>query len=355
MARIEDSLVQAEIEDSLLGEPQELAPEAEREPSYWEGDAVDLLNQEIHDRRYDPIKFGDAATEPEPTNQERLADLSTDRTDRRESEQEAPREEWREAAERRALSAEEVKELQAQQETRQDEWRELTAEEARQGIQALDDEIQKHGLNDLVSAKEFALGLAGTFGGDLGSYNVEQLGSVMSKVALSADRILDHLQQSGGQMPPVPAESAKQFASDLIRACGGDPRIQPVDAQLLADVVFRGALNFLNTARSRPGETDVARLNDPEAAEWLLANFYRAFGVQQPVDRQTALKFADAAGKYLLSALGKYAQLPARQPQPRGSRRSARVPGGRIRGMQSNIDLYDQATLNAWRNEHGRL
>jgi len=352
MARIEDALVQAEIEDSLVP-PQESTPEAEPEPSYFAEDSIDLLNSAISDRAHDRVRFGDAVAEPEPeepTNEERLADLQTDR-----SEQEAPREEWREAAKRRALTAEEAKELQqAQQETRQDESRELTAEEARLGVQRLDAVIQQHELNDLVSAKEFALDLASTFGGDPGSYNVAQLGSVMSKVALSAAMIFDDLQQSGGQMRPVPAESAKQFASDLIRACGGDPRTQPVDAQLLANSVFAGALNFLHTALSRPGETDVTRLNDPEAAEWLLGNFYRAFGVQQQPDRQTALKFADAAGKYLLSALGKYAQLPAQQP--RASRRSAgRAPRVARGAMRTNRDIFDEASLAEWRNQHGRL
>lgn len=247
------------------------------------------------------------------------------------------------------------------------------AEPAPQSVQesvaALDALVQEHSLNDAALAKDFASGFCEAFGTDLYSAgaNVEGLGNVMAKTALSAAQAYDSVGGDLSKLPTeIPPESAKAFTYDFLKAWGVDPRTTQVNEQLLAGTVLQGVLNFYATYQARGGNTSVDQLNSPEMAEQFLGNFLKAFGVEGQVDRGMALRLADAGGKYLLGFLG---NLSAIQPQPVRSQRasatrssvqrsSGRAPSkgpGRSTRFRTNGDIFDDDTLNIYQREHGRL
>jgi len=290
-------------------------------------------------------------------NGEALADLSADRTDWRS--ELAPQEELDRLAASVARPGEswqrEAEQRQAQQQP-QEQAQQYTPEQIREGMQALDTLIQQHQLNDPVSAKDFASDFCQAFGTDAfqSGVNVEALGNVMAKTAISAAQIFEHLQTNPGQLNQqlVPPESARAFTYDFLRAWGVDPRTVPVNESLLAETVLRGALNFYDAYQRSGGKvTSLDQLNDPAAAEYFLSQFLAAFGIQDSVDRATALKVADAGGKYLLSFLPKLGQIqPANQ--------TARRAGGQRAGkrFRTNNDIFAPEILERLDLEkaHGR-
>jgi hypothetical protein len=310
---------------------------------------------------------------------EQLADLSTDRDDWRVENQPVDPLVAQEAAKRNA-------EQREQPEQQVEQPAPPTPEQIQEGIQHLDTFVRENGLNDPESARGFASEMCEAFGTDMfaSGVNVEALGQTMAKTACSALRMFDELGGDLSKMPPIPAESAQAFAHDFMKAWGADSRATPVNAQLLTQTVLSGALNFIGTYHRFGGKvTDMAQLNQPEAAEQFLGQFLHAFGIEAPPDRAAALRFADAGGKYLLSFMNRLGQLQPRE-QPRtsskrssGRRQSARtnvfedmelpktIPkkgedfspkGRRARAsFQTNKDIFGDDTMRIYEREHGRL
>jgi hypothetical protein len=321
--RIEDLATQDEIANSLLGdEAEQQAPE--QPVSEYAVSGKDLLDEEIAERGENVFRDGDEGAEA--NRQERL------RSERPET---------------GANQAHQGRQQPQPQQEAQDQQQapEPTIEQVQAGIEALDAAVQEHGLNDPQSAREFATDFCSAFGTDVfkSGVDVETLGSTMAKATLSAVNLYT---QSGGdlaQMGEVPEAAARAFTHDVLKGLGFDPRSVQVDERLLANTVLSGTLSFLDTYSKLGGKvTDMSRLNSPEAAEWLLGNWLRAFGIDRPVDRATALRFADAGGKYILSFLGKLGQVQDRQAatqdrQPRGGRgRGQRVPAGMREGIRGS-------------------
>jgi len=242
-----------------------------------------------------------------------------------------------------------------------------------ESVAALDALVQEHSLNDAALAKDFAAGFCEAFGTDLytAGANVEGLGNVMAKTALSAAQLYDSVGGDLSKLPTeIPPESAKAFTYDFLRAWGVDPRTTQVNEQLLTGTVLQGVLNFYATYQARGGKvTSVDRLNSPEMAEHFLGNFLKAFGVEGPIDRGMALRFADAGGKYLLGFLGKLNAIqpqPVRSQRPRASatrssvqqRSSVRAPSkgsGRSTRFRTNGDIFTDDVMDFWQQNHGRL
>lgn len=233
----------------------------------------------------------------------------------------------------------------------------LTAEQIQEGIVALDGVIEQHQLNDPASANEFANEFCGAFGLDVYSsgVDVKGLGNVMAKTAFSALTAYDASGGDPSKLAPIPPASAQAFSREFLRAWGVDPRETAVDEQLLANTVFAGAMNFLDSYQKYGGKvSDMDQLNSPEAAEFFLGNFLKAFGLETQVDRTMALKFADAAGKYLLGFMAKVNQMqPQAQPSERraGSGRRAQSSARRSSRFQSNADIFDEETLEQIQRE----
>jgi predicted component of type VI protein secretion system len=232
-----------------------------------------------------------------------------------------------------------------------------TAENVQQGIAALDATVQEHGLNDPASAKGFADEFCSALGTDVyrAGVDVQALGSTVAKTALSAMQVYEAAQGNIESLPPIPAESARAFSYDLLKGFGIDPRTVDVDEQLLSQTVLGGVLNFYDTFQKYGGSiTDLSKLNDPQAAEMFLGNFMRALGSEQPVNRQTAIKVADALGSYLLGFIGKINAANQRQAESRqgqsnsGRGRGQRVParfrdaikGSKAPRFTSNQDIF---------------
>src|SRR5579872_3316749 len=353
MADITDALIQDDIASSLLSpSEQELEQAApEREPSEYAVHGEDWLNEAIAEQQDNVFRDGDERAEamrlerPEPTE----------------------------------TQAHQVRQQpQEQRPEEQQQEREPSLEEIHAGISALDATVEEHGLNDPQSANEFAADFCSALGTDpyAAGVDVQTLGSTMAKVTLSAVNVY---QQSGGdlsRLPEIPAASAQAFTHDILKSLGFDPRAVNVDERLLADTVMRGTLSFLDTYSQYGGKvSDMSKLNNPQSAEAFFGGWLRAFGIDRPVDRATALKFADAGGKYILSFLGKLGQVQERQAQSRqgqGSRsnsgrgRGQRVPqrfreamkgtkAPRFRTNAGPNDPFSAAVMDGWSQETGKL
>jgi hypothetical protein len=233
-----------------------------------------------------------------------------------------------------------------------EEQRELTVPEVQAGIEQLGEAVEQLGLNDASAAQQLAYDLTVPFGADPGSIDAQALGSTMSKAVLSA---LQTYQDSNGQLEnlgPVPALAAQAFSSDFLRACGMDPRMSGVDSQRLANTMYAGLMNFVDTVAKHGPTASLDQINTPEAAEWFANELYRSVGINEQVDRAKALHLADAGGRYVLSLINK---LPKEQePQPRAQRTRAKRSAGKV-PWSSNQDLFDSESVELYKREHGRL
>jgi hypothetical protein len=234
-----------------------------------------------------------------------------------------------------------------------------------EGMQRLDADVEQHGLNDPVAAKAFADDFCGAFGSDpvTAGADVQALGKVMAKTALSGLKLYHETGGDASKAPFLPAESAKAFTREFLAAWGVDARTaEHVNERALAGTVLAGVMNFIDSYQRFGGRiTDVSQLNEPAMAEQWANSLLTALGYQGGVDRAVALKLADAGGKYVLSMISKLQQM---QPQQRGQGRQSRGNSARqtarraARGpsrFQTNQDIFDEDTMDRWQREHGRL
>jgi len=143
-----------------------------------------------------------------------------------------------------------------------------------------------------------------------------------------------------------------------------------VDASLLARTVAGGLMNFLSTFNNYGGKvTDLAKLNSPENAEFYMQNFMKALGVDAPVNRAAALKFADACAKQMLRVMGRISQVNGQRAasQPRQTRaRGQRIPAQFREGMKGakaprfrtnsgTDDPFDSKTMQTYYERTARL
>jgi hypothetical protein len=337
--RIEDSLVQEEIANSLLGpEAEQQAPEQEQSEFAVAGD--DLLNEAIEEQQFERLQFDEG-------------DSAVERWRSEHPEEEA----------RREQPPERLRSERARQEQESEQPHAPTPEEVQASVEHLDNAVKELGLNEPADARTFADDFTAAFGSDVykAGVDVGALGGVMAKTALS---VLEVFAATGGdlsKMGEIPPQNAQAFAHDFLKGMGVDPRSMNVDASLLARTVAGGLMNFLNTFNNYGGKvTDLARLNSPENAEFYMQNFMKALGVDAPVNRAAALKFADACAKQMLRIIGRVSQVNGqrneqRQPRSRGQRGGQRIPakfregikGSRVPTFRSNSDIFSGEALAA--------
>jgi hypothetical protein len=344
--RIEDSVFQAEIESSLLSpaEQQQEQAQPEAEASEYSFAATDLLNEAIREQGDDRFALGDEETE-------RL------RSERGEQE---PREQPQ--AQERPERGEQQEREQAQQTA------EPTPEEIQAGVEQLDNAVKEYALNEPADARQFADEFCSAFGTDVYKVGVDigALGGVMAKTALSAIEVCAATGGDLSKMPGIPLQNAQAFTHELLKGMGVDPRTMNVDASLLARTTLGGMVNFIKTYYSFGGKvTDLAKLNDPQAAEFYMKNFMQALGVEGQVNRDAALKFADACSRQMLRVMGKLREVNQQRSanqerQPRGRSRGQRVPaqfregikGSKIAKLTTNTDIFDDETLETMARRH---
>jgi hypothetical protein len=352
MSRVENAAFEAEVASSLLSpaEQEQEQAQPEQHESQYSIAGDDLLDEAIREQADDRFVLGDEESE-------RL------RSERGEQE---PREQPQ--AQERPERGEPQEREQTQQAA------EPTPEQVQAGVEKLDAGVQEYGLNEPADARHFAEEFCAAFDTDIykAGVDVGALGGVMAKTTLSA---LNVYAATGGdltKMGGIPEQSAQAFAHDLLKGMGVDPRSVSVDASLLARTTLGGMVNFLNTYASYGGKvTDLAKLNDPQAAEFYLQNFLKAFGQEGPVNRETALKFADTCARQILRVLGKVSQIneqraASQERQPRGRSRGQRVPaqfregikGSKAPRFRTNSgagEPFDDETVAEYHRQHGRL
>jgi hypothetical protein len=341
---ISNAEIQDSIAESLLGDPvaEQQEPQSEA-PSDYHAHGDDLLSEAVADQEANPFREG---AEAEFDVDNFIAD-------------EAARRSGQPTSARREQSEQEPKEqLEAQEQIQPP-----TAAEIEQGVEQLGAVVEQHQLNDAASAGAFASEFCTALGTNIhdSGVDVQAFGGAMAKTALSAVNIFAATGGDLGKLGAIPEQSAKAFAHEVLASFGTDPRSVQVDSQLLADTALRGAVNFLQTYQQHGGRvTDLAKLNDPQAAEMFVGNIFRALGAPVAPTREMALKIADGYGKYLLSFVSKLGnvQQAKQAPQSRPASRKAgraRVPGGAKNlgrtefapRFKTNNDIFPASVIDA--------
>jgi hypothetical protein len=353
---------QDEIANGLLGEGPHAAPivatlthegnfiqapegfsEAEHGESVFDK-TEDYFSEALYEQEHDAQKLGDAGL---------AAKIEREGGERPQQ---------REAALEREQSRE--------QEQPQEQPQAATPEQVAQVSESLEQAVEQFGLNDTATANEFAADFVGAFGSTPHDANVDvqALGGVMAKAALSTVAIYEATGGDMSKLPAIPEDAARKFAFDLLSSYRMDPRTMPnVDPVHLARTVQGGMFNFLNTYYQRFGGrvSDLRQLNEPQAAEFYMQNFMRALGVEGQPDRQTAIRFADACGKYILGVVGKLQRAQEQNTASQGkgsrSRTSQRVPERFREGVKGSKapkktgDEFWDSAMQSYHHMHGRL
>jgi len=305
------------IGDSILGDSNILGDHRSNE--WFEGVENSFENDE-------PMDYEAEAQEGEPQPQR---DYSQERAQFRQAQEDAK-----------------TLDMAEQSQREQSQPVELTAAQINEGISQLGAAVEQLGLNDAPAAQQLAYDLTAPFGGGEG-VNPALLGDVMSKTVLSALQVHE-AQADNPQLGPIHPAAAQAFTSDFLRAFGVDARMANVDSQHFASTVLVSTLNLLDAVKQYGPNVAVETLNSPAGAEWLMTNINKAFGINAPVDRATALHIADAGARYILSLLGK---LPR---QAEGAQRQTRRTARNSQADDMGPDFWASAA-EVYRSEKGRL
>src|ERR1700687_2357200 len=352
MSDITDSVFQQQVADSLLEDsniiavlphqgnlhPQDTGSDAERGDTVFDN-PDDYFSDVLYDQQHNAAVLGDEGLRQKLVKEGRQVEEQAEEISEEERLTSSPEERGVQRleqleAQRAQAGGEQANQPQEQEQTEQAQA--PAAESVQQGIAALEATVEQHQLDDPQTAKTFSEEFCSALGTDIyrAGIDVQALGSTVAKTALSALQVYEAAQGNIESLPPITGESARAFSYDLLKGLGIDPRTVDVDQQLLSQTVLGGVLNFYDTFQKYGGSvTDLAKLNDPQAAEMFLGNFMRALGSDQPVSRQTAIKVADALGNYLLGFIGKINTANQRQEEARQGQGS-RSNSGRGRGQR---------------------
>lgn len=356
MSDITEVLTQDAIADSLLGEPQEQAP-SQPEPSNWSRPGIDLLNEAIEDQQHNVEAYGDAVRmlHGDEAGDQADKDLGIERQSQASREQEEDQS-WR-PQNQPADSV--VKDIMDQRAAAAEP---LTPQQIRDGLDQLDTWVSKNNLNDPAVAKDLATEFCSALGvGDpvVNGVNADALGNLMVKTGVSAMHSLQNYNGDPSTVAPLHPEAARIFTTTFLKASGiTDPRGVQLDANIFANTMFRGAVNFLHTHRSLGGKVnDLTALNNPEMCVFFCQELDRAWGGdgRAPIGRMAAVKLVDALTRPLLPLVARINQMQPppqqRSRQPRASRLERQVVRPRkMPRFETHTDIFDQATVGQLNN-----
>ncbi len=345
MARIEDAAIQDEIANSLLGEEvQESSEPSQDEQSYGldvHGD--EFLNEAIEDQRANRLVLGDDGM---PRREEEAEEQNEQR------ELENRRIELDEDTRSRMLTAEEARQLSEQQPQEQ------------AALPSLAEAIETYKLNDADANRQLASEWGAAFGlriDDFVKVDSEKVGRALSEMGLAAiESFVEAKGDLGKVIGNVPVETANRFMHEILSGFGENPQLIQGNRQAAASVLWGAVLNIVRT-HNETGSLDPQILNHPEAAQFYLGEYLKTHGIDAakvPNFREMSLRVANALTQHVVGMIQRRANA-GQQMQQRPSRssrsRAPRIPGGRVRGMKSNADLFDKSTLEHYRAQHGRL
>jgi hypothetical protein len=275
---------------------------------------------------------------------------------------ERPRSERPEIAEWAKTGGNQAQQSQTQEQVQEQQIADPTPQQVAQIIQELDTKIEERGLSDTADTSKFGNGLAAAFGADVqrDGWNVGLLNSTVARIALSTGPALVAAEGDLDRLPPLSAPIVRQISRDTAMSFGINPQINPVhDEQLLANVMYRGMANLLNTIAQSGGESDPGKLNDGQMAVWFCEGLVKGlFGVEVPVTRATACQIVNCLTNRIMEmdtkVRGWQERMADQSRQGQGSRsntgrgRGQRIPselregirGRKVQSFSSNQDIF---------------
>jgi hypothetical protein len=342
MPRIEDSLFQDEVANSLLGdEAQQQAPE--QEPSEYAVHGDDLLNEAIVEQAEDPIRW-------DSEHRERVERLRSEREDREPREpqtQEQPEREERQAA-------------QPQEHAQTQQMAEPSPAQIREAIQQLDAVSEQFQLNE--GSREFVSALEPLLGPEVYK-NEAEISNAVSRYTIGArEDVLRQINSKGyfdaNEASPLSQGMVREGARAVASFFGINPQLTPLhDERRVAEFMRLGLANFANTWGQSNGKTPVSELNDGDLAVWIVQNIAHGLtGTTEPVNRKWAIDFVNAITDRESKLLPKIRQgleggSPQKQPRARGQRIPAQfregIRGSKVPKFRSNVDIFSGEAVEA--------
>lgn len=335
MPRIEDMAFQDQIADSLLGDESQQPVQPEQEQSEYAAHGDDLLNEAIAEQRGDTRRYGDEQMEAR-------------RAERPEAEAQQPQERLR------SERAPEEQQEQTQQIA------EPTSQQVRETIQYLDTKGEEWKLNE--GSREFASSLEPLLGPEVYK-NEAQLSQAVSRYTISArEGVLNQVKARGyfdaTEVPPLSRAMEREGSHAVARFFGLDPQMTPLhDEALVANYMYLGIANFINTWGQSDGKTDVSELNDGDLSVRVVQKIAEGLtGTTEPVNRKWAIDFVNTITRRVSASLPKIRQGLEGNNQPRGkAQRGQRVParlregikGSRVPTFKSNADIFSGEAVEA--------
>lgn len=341
MPRIEDSLVQEEIANSLLGpEAEQQAPEQEQ--SEFAASGADLLDEAISEQQAERLQFdeGDSAVErwrTEHPEEEAQREQPPLRSERAPQEQESDQQ----AAEPSPQQVQEV-------------------------IQQLDTASEQFQLNE--GSREFADKMAPLLGPEIYK-NEALLSNTVSRYTLAARDAVLATDGDLTKLPPLSRAMGHEAARAVALLFDMNPQENPIhDEMHVANTMRLAFANLINTYVQSGGKTDVTELNDKQMAVWVVQNLAKGLtGTDEPVNPKWAIQFTNAIAERVLPLLPKIKQGLEGAGQPRQTRaRGQRVPAAFREGMKGAKaprfrtnsgpdDPFDARTMQTYYERTARL
>jgi hypothetical protein len=351
MARVEDSIIQDEIANSLLGsEAEQQAPEQTQSEYAIPGDQ--LLDEERQEQQFGDRLVLELGDEEAAAYREKYGQS-----------QEQPEAEARQPQERlrseRAPQESEQAQPQAEQTSQP-----LTPEVIREGLQELSTYSEANQLNQGESAATFPHEICAAIGTTLESSGLD----VKEAVALSSETAVAGLREFSlckgdlSKLPPMPDELAFAAGYRWAKAHGYDPQDENIDLCGIGRMQRQGTLSILHTINA--GYTDPAQINSPESINWFRVELQKLLGSNRPLSYEQARNYCNAYAKRVSGVVGQLRQNQGQETQERQPRRSGqRVParfregikGSKAPRFKSNLDVFDSGTMDFYNQQHGRL
>jgi hypothetical protein len=348
MPRIEDSLFQQDVENSILDDsniiatlthegnfvrPEDVGSEAEPGESVFDNPS-DYFAEELYDQEHNPMVLGDeglAQKVERETGQrqerrqpwlseEESATLSLDeRLQRRleREEEEQPRE---------RLRSERVRENDPEQQ--QAEAQPLTPEAIREGLEGLGAFVEANQLNEGTSAATFPHEICAALGTtvEAAEMNPQETVDLSSKTVAAELREFELCKGDVSKIPEMPDELAFASGYQWAKAHGYNPQDPNIDLRGLGRMARQGTLSILYAINAGYGEPE--QINVPANIKWFAAELQKNLGSQRQIPYEMARAYCNA---YAKRVLGLVEQLRQNQSQGAASQsRSRKASGQRI-------------------------
>src|SRR5215472_15686792 len=188
-----------------------------------------------------------------------------------------------------------------------------TAQQVYAGIEQLDHATEASGLKEPEQWQPIVEALTSSFGADPSCCDGPRLGSALGKCLQSAADLF--IQRNGDVtgLGPIHPISAREFASDVLGAFGGDA--SEADAQGFSQLMLGATLSLLQTAEELGPYATVDRMVNPANAQAFVDALFGTLGAGQNADPATAMHLARNYAAYVLQGSNRISASNQRQPR----------------------------------------